>query len=172
MAATLPRPSVSAALCDVVWSSDATATAAVQAIVAIATMCTPWPIAAMLISSPVANSREFVADRTGAKIGPVARRTRAALKRIEVGREADSDDANQQPAHRFILSPFSGGVSVRCLHAPPTQAAWMTDAEQWAAKRFRHAVAERSAAGLEGAPARFKPARAYEGRATRGRKPL
>ncbi|HUR22052.1 MAG TPA: zinc metalloprotease HtpX, partial [Vicinamibacterales bacterium] len=93
-----------------------------NAIVAIATMVLA-PIAAVLIQFAVSRSREFVADRTGAKIvgSPVG--LAHALKRIEAGAKQIPMDANQATAHMFILSPLSGrgGFSSLFSTHPPTQ---------------------------------------------------
>ena len=94
-----------------------------NAIVALAMMLLA-PIAAALIQMAVSRSREFVADRTGAKIvgSPVG--LAHALKRIEVGAKQIPMDANQATAHMFILSPLSGrgGFSTWFSTHPSTQA--------------------------------------------------
>jgi heat shock protein HtpX len=81
------------------------------------------PFAAMLIQMAVSRSREFVADRTGAKIvgSPVG--LAHALKRIEAGVKQIPMDANPATAHMFILSPLSGRGGLRTLFSthPPTQ---------------------------------------------------
>jgi heat shock protein HtpX len=66
------------------------------------------PFAAMLIQMAVSRSREFVADRTGAKIAGSPMGLAHALKRIEAGVKQIPMDANQATAHMFILSPLSG----------------------------------------------------------------
>lgn len=81
------------------------------------------PFAAMLIQMAVSRSREFVADRTGARIvgSPVG--LAHALKRIEAGVKQIPMDANQATAHMFILSPLSGrgGFSTLFSTHPSTQ---------------------------------------------------
>ena len=81
------------------------------------------PFAAMLIQMAVSRSREFVADRTGAKIvgSPVG--LAHALKRIEAGVKQLPMDANPATAHMFILSPLSGRGGLGSLFSthPPTQ---------------------------------------------------
>ena len=66
------------------------------------------PFAAMLIQMAVSRSREFSADRTGAKIAGSPMGLAHALKRLEVGVKQIPMDANQATAHMFILSPLSG----------------------------------------------------------------
>ncbi len=91
-------------------------------VAAIATMLLA-PLAAGLIQMAVSRSREFVADRTGAKIvgSPVG--LAQALKRIEAGVKQIPMDANQATAHMFILSPLSGrgGFSTLFSTHPSTQ---------------------------------------------------
>jgi heat shock protein HtpX len=94
-----------------------------NAIVALITMILA-PIAAMLIQFAVSRSREFVADRTGARIVGSPMGLAHALKRIEAGVKQIPMDANQATAHMFILSPLSGrgGFSTLFSTHPPTQA--------------------------------------------------
>lgn len=94
-----------------------------NAIVALITMLLA-PIAAMLIQFAVSRSREFVADRTGARIVGSPMGLAHALKRIEAGVRQIPMDANQATAHMFILSPLSGrgGFSTLFSTHPPTQA--------------------------------------------------
>jgi heat shock protein HtpX len=66
------------------------------------------PLAAALIQMAVSRSREFVADRMGAKIAGSPMGLAHALKRIEAGVKQIPMDANQATAHMFILSPLSG----------------------------------------------------------------
>ncbi len=76
----------------------------------------------MLIQMAVSRSREFVADRTGAKIAGSPMGLAHALKRIEVGVKQIPMDANQATAHMFILSPLSGkGLTSLFSTHPPTQ---------------------------------------------------
>ena len=94
-----------------------------NAIVALAMMILA-PIAAMLIQFAVSRSREFVADRTGARIVGSPIGLAHALTRIEAGAKQIPMDANQATAHMFILSPLSGrgGFSSLFSTHPPTQA--------------------------------------------------
>jgi len=66
------------------------------------------PLAAGLIQMAVSRSREFAADRMGAKIAGSPMGLAHALKRIESGIKQIPMDANQATAHMFILSPLSG----------------------------------------------------------------
>lgn len=80
------------------------------------------PFAAMLIQMAVSRSREFVADRTGAKIVGSPMGLAHALKHIEAGIKQIPMDANQATAHMFILSPLSGkGFSSLFSTHPSTQ---------------------------------------------------
>lgn len=80
------------------------------------------PFAAMLIQMAVSRSREFVADRTGAKIAGSPMGLAHALKRIEAGVKQIPMDANQATAHMFILSPLSGkGFTALFSTHPSTQ---------------------------------------------------
>ena len=82
------------------------------------------PFSAMLIQFAVSRSREFVADRTGARIVGSPMGLAHALKRIEAGVKQIPMDANQATAHMFILSPLSGrgGFSTLFSTHPSTQA--------------------------------------------------
>jgi heat shock protein HtpX len=91
-------------------------------IVLIATMLLA-PLAAMLIQMAVSRSREFVADRTGAKIAGSPMGLAQALKRLEAGVKQIPMDANQATAHMFIVSPLhGGGLSSLFSTHPSTQA--------------------------------------------------
>ena len=82
------------------------------------------PVAAMLIQFAVSRSREFVADRTGAKIVGSPMGLAHALKRIEAGSRQIPMEANQATAHMFIMSPLAGHGGFATLFSthPPTQA--------------------------------------------------
>lgn len=81
------------------------------------------PLAAMMIQMAVSRSREFVADRTGAKIAGSPMGLAQALKRLEAGVKQIPMDANQATAHMFIVSPLhGGGLSSLFSTHPSTQA--------------------------------------------------
>ena len=81
------------------------------------------PLAAMVIQMAVSRSREFVADRTGAKIAGSPMGLAQALKRLEAGVKQIPMDANQATAHMFIVSPLhGGGLSSLFSTHPSTQA--------------------------------------------------
>ena len=81
------------------------------------------PLAAMMIQMAVSRSREFVADRTGAKIAGSPMGLAQALKRLEAGVKQIPMDSNQATAHMFIVSPLhGGGLSSLFSTHPSTQA--------------------------------------------------
>lgn len=76
-------------------------------IVLLATMLLA-PLAAGLIQMAVSRSREFSADRIGARIAGSPVGLAHALQRIEAGVKQIPMEANEATAHMFILSPLSG----------------------------------------------------------------
>lgn len=66
------------------------------------------PLAAMLIQMAISRTREFSADRDGARICGKPRSLASALQKLERGAEAVPMDANPATAHMFIVSPFAG----------------------------------------------------------------
>jgi heat shock protein HtpX len=82
------------------------------------------PLAAMMIQMAISRSREFVADRDGARIAgsPVALAN--ALRRLHDGTAQIPMDANPSTAHMFIVTPFAGRMKgVRNLFSthPPME---------------------------------------------------
>ena len=66
------------------------------------------PIAAMMIQMAISRTREYAADRDGARICGKPRALANALARLQSGAEATPMDANPSTAHMFIVNPFSG----------------------------------------------------------------
>jgi len=83
------------------------------------------PLAAMLIQMAISRSREYVADRDGAKIAGNPMGLANALRRMEqVAQQRPMHGANEATSHMFIVNPFSGGLSgMRKLFSthPPTE---------------------------------------------------
>lgn len=81
------------------------------------------PMAAMLIRMAVSRSREFAADREGAKIAGTPMGLAQALLRLESGVKQIPMDANQATAHMFIMSPLTGaGLNSLFATHPSTRA--------------------------------------------------
>ena len=82
------------------------------------------PLAAMLIQMAISRSREYAADRDGAKIAGSPQGLASALRRMEqVAQQRPMQNANQATSHMFIVNPFSGALSgMRKLFSthPPT----------------------------------------------------
>lgn len=81
------------------------------------------PVAAVLIQMAISRSREFAADRDGAKISGKPRALASALQRLQYGAEHQPMAANPSTAHMFIVNPFAGAMSgLRSLFSthPPT----------------------------------------------------
>ncbi|ARA94516.1 MAG: zinc metalloprotease HtpX [Bacteroidetes bacterium] len=82
------------------------------------------PIAAMLIQMAISRTREFAADRDGARICGRPRALANALARLQRGAEAVPMEANPGTAHMFIVNPFSGmmsGIQKLFSTHPPTE---------------------------------------------------
>ena len=77
------------------------------------------PIAAVLIQSAISRSREYDADRAGAKLAGNPLGLVSALKKIEAGSQVVPLDANPATAHLFIMKP-AGLLSLFSTH-PPTE---------------------------------------------------
>lgn len=82
------------------------------------------PLAAMLIQSAISRSREFAADRDGARIAQSPHGLASALRRIEsAATQRPMRTASESTSHMFIINPFSGGLSgLKSLFSthPPT----------------------------------------------------
>lgn len=82
------------------------------------------PIAAMIIQMGISRSREFSADRDGARICGSPRSLASALNKLQQGAEAIEMKADPATAHMFIVSPFagrSGGFKRLFSTHPPTE---------------------------------------------------
>jgi heat shock protein HtpX len=83
------------------------------------------PLAAMLIQSAISRSREFAADRDGARIAQSPHGLASALRRIEsAATQRPMRSASESTSHMFIINPFSGGLSgLKSLFSthPPTE---------------------------------------------------
>ncbi len=72
------------------------------------------PIAATLIQTAISRTREFAADRDGARISGNPRGLADALARLQQGAEARPMQATsntENTAHMFIVNPFAGAMS-------------------------------------------------------------
>jgi heat shock protein HtpX len=82
------------------------------------------PLAAMMIQMAISRSREFAADRDGARICGKPRALASALDRLENAAAHIPMDATPSTAHMFIVNPFAGAMSgLRTLFSthPPTE---------------------------------------------------
>ncbi len=82
------------------------------------------PIAAMLIQMAISRSREFAADRDGARICGNPKALASALQRLQAGSQQIAMEGNPATAHMFIVNPFAGAMrGIRSLFAthPPTE---------------------------------------------------
>ena len=82
------------------------------------------PLAAVLIQMAISRSREYAADRDGARICGKPRALASALGRLQRGAEQRPMQANPSTAHMFIVNPFAGAMSgIRNLFSthPPTE---------------------------------------------------
>jgi heat shock protein HtpX len=78
------------------------------------------PIAAMIIQMAISRSREYAADRGGAKIAGNPRYLAGALGKLAMGVQRVPMDASPATAHMFIVNPLRGGglVSLFSTHPP------------------------------------------------------
>lgn len=83
------------------------------------------PLAAMLIQAAISRSREFAADRDGARIAQSPHGLASALRKIErAATHQPMQNASETTSHMFIINPFSGGLSgLKSLFSthPPTE---------------------------------------------------
>lgn len=81
------------------------------------------PIAAMLVQMAISRSREFEADRGGARISGNPMALANALRKLERGAQVTPmADANPATAHMFIVNPLTGGGLFRLFSThPPTE---------------------------------------------------
>lgn len=79
------------------------------------------PIAAMIIQMMVSRSREYEADREGARLCGHAAPLADALRRLESGAQTIPMQANQATAHMYIINPLRGaGFQKMFSSHPPT----------------------------------------------------
>lgn len=82
------------------------------------------PLAAVMIQMAISRSREFVADRDGARICGKPQALARALGRLQSAAVHIPMDATPGTAHLFIINPFAGAMSgLRTLFSthPPTE---------------------------------------------------
>ena len=82
------------------------------------------PLAAILIQMAISRSREFAADRDGARISGKPWALADALARLQSAAARIPLDATPSTAHMFIVNPFAGAMGgIRSLFAthPPTE---------------------------------------------------
>jgi len=82
------------------------------------------PLAAVMIQMAISRSREFAADRDGARISGKPRALAEALARLQQGITRIPMDANPSTAHMFIVNPFTGAMNgIRNLFSthPPVE---------------------------------------------------
>jgi len=79
------------------------------------------PIAAMLVQMAVSRSREYAADKKGAKYSGNPHYLASALRKLEsANRQTPMPKANEATAHMFIVNPLSGKklASLFSTHPP------------------------------------------------------
>ena len=80
------------------------------------------PIAAMLIQMAISRSREYAADRGGAKIAGNPQHLADALKKLHMASQRVPMKAEPATAHMFIVNPLSGrGFSKLFSTHPPME---------------------------------------------------
>jgi heat shock protein HtpX len=81
------------------------------------------PIAAMLVQMAISRTREFEADRSGARLSGRPLWLASALERIEAAAERIDNpeaDANPATAHMFIVNPLHGGMMAGLFSSHPS----------------------------------------------------
>jgi heat shock protein HtpX len=91
--------------------------------VALIAMAILAPLAAMLVRSAVSRSREYEADKGGAKLCGNPHYLADALGKLEMAnRRSPMPKANEATAHMFIVNPLSGkGVTALFSTHPPAE---------------------------------------------------
>lgn len=80
------------------------------------------PIAAMLVQTAISRTREFEADKGGARLVGSPHGLANALLKLERGSKAIPMDANPATAHMFIVNPLSGkGILTLFSTHPPIE---------------------------------------------------
>jgi heat shock protein HtpX len=81
------------------------------------------PVAAMLVQMAISRTREFEADRSGARLSGRPLWLASALERIESAAERiDNPEAEANPAtaHMFIVNPLHGGMMAGLFSSHPS----------------------------------------------------
>ena len=78
------------------------------------------PIAALLIQMAISRSREYMADKDGAKMSGHPLWLAGALRKLQQGVRLTPMEANPSTAHMFIINPLRGGgiQSLFSTHPP------------------------------------------------------
>ena len=87
--------------------------------IAVIAMMIIAPIAAMLIQMAISRSREYLADREGAKIHGNPRHLARALKKLQRGAERAPMDARPATAHMVIVNPLRGAWVMKLFSTHP-----------------------------------------------------
>ena len=78
------------------------------------------PMAAMLVQMAISRSREYEADRTGAKYCGDPHYLASALRKLELANQTrPMPKVNEATAHMFIVSPLSGGGVAKLFSTHP-----------------------------------------------------
>jgi len=78
------------------------------------------PMAAMLVQMAISRSREYEADRTGAKYCGDPHYLASALRKLELANQTRPiPRVNEATAHMFIVSPLSGGGVAKLFSTHP-----------------------------------------------------
>lgn len=81
------------------------------------------PMAAMLVQMAISRSREYEADRTGAKYCGDPHYLASALRKLEMANQTrPMPKVNEATAHMFIVSPLSGGGVAKLFSTHPPMA--------------------------------------------------
>jgi heat shock protein HtpX len=81
------------------------------------------PIAAMLVQMAISRSREYEADRKGAKLCGNPQYLASALRKLEMANQTrPMPKVNEATAHMFIVSPLSGSSVAKMFSTHPPMA--------------------------------------------------
>ena len=98
--------------------------------IAVIAMMIIAPIAAMVIQMAISRSREYLADRDGAKIHGNPRHLARALEKLQRGAERAPMDASPATAHMFIVNPLRGSGVMKFFSTHPPVAERIRRLEQ------------------------------------------
>ena len=80
------------------------------------------PLAAMLVQLAISRSREYAADKQGARLAHSSRGLANALLKLEEASKVRKLNASPQTAHMFIVNPLSGDFFATLFSThPPIQ---------------------------------------------------